>query len=532
MVAGVWLLAAGVGACSSSASDGAADAEAADVAADAPTHNPVVETGVGPVRGLAEGGVRRFMGIPYAAPPTGGRRWKPPEPAAAWTEPRDATQPGPFCPQILDDRDTHGPIDEDCLTVNIWTADPPPVGAPVMVFLHGGSLVTGSGAEPTYDGAHFVAQGVVLVTLNYRLGILGFLAHPALSAEDPERPVSGNYGFLDQRLALQWVHDHIAAFGGDPTHVTLFGESAGALSTCIHALLPESNALFQRAILESNVCSLTYPALAVAEAQGESVAAGLGCGDPSTALSCLRDLPVDALVAVSDDTAGWGPVQDGVFISAPTLSLLPNLGGRAVMLGANGAEGELGALLHPPADAADYEARIRASWPSDPDAILAAYPVDAYDSPTEAWAAVITDATFTCPVYLAASASAQVGSPVYLYRFMQPVESPYYPESAPFHGAEVAFLFAGPTHPFIAGQAVQAPFEESHSPDEVALSDEMVRYWTRFAASGDPNGGEDPDWPPFAPSTTPYLELATPTQAKDNFWASHCALWSQVFLGQ
>ena len=213
-----------------------------------------VATESGVVHGEKDGTIRHFLGIPYAAPPVGPLRWKPPQRAPAWQGTRDATVVGTQCPQTLSY--SGASYDEDCLFLNVWT----PSGAhdlPVMVWLHGGAFIFGSGGDKYYDGSKLAQHGVVVVTINYRLGVLGFLAHPALDVEDPSFPSSGNYGLLDQEAALAWVQRNIAAFGGDPKQVTLFGESAGGFSTCVQYLSSHTAGLFERAIAESGLCGST-----------------------------------------------------------------------------------------------------------------------------------------------------------------------------------------------------------------------------------------------------------------------------------
>src|SRR5215831_19176932 len=260
--------------------------------------NPVVRIDDGVIRGASAAGVNSFLGLPYAAPPTGNLRWRPPQPAAAWTGVRPATQFGPSCPQALTRNPflPPGTISEDCLYLNVYA---PPVsgndqgGRPVLVWIHGGGLVQ-DGAR-NYDGTKLAAAGTVVVTINYRLGALGFLAHPALASR-PGGP-AGNYGLMDQQAALRWVQDNIEAFGGDPGNVTIAGESAGGLSVLAHLVSPGSRGLFQKAIVESGAFALNQQPLAAAEAAGEAFATAAGCpGQSAQTAACLRNLPVANLV--------------------------------------------------------------------------------------------------------------------------------------------------------------------------------------------------------------------------------------------
>src|SRR5579871_262607 len=255
--------------------------------------NPIVRIDDGLVRGASAAGVDSFLGIPYAAPPTGDLRWRPPRPAAGWTGVRDATAFGPSCPQAPSPFAPPGPFSEDCLYLNVYA----PAsrggfgGRPVLVWIHGGGLVQDAARD--YDGTKLAADGVVVVTINYRLGALGFLAHPALAA----RPggSAGNYGLMDQQAALRWVQRNIARFGGDPDNVTIAGQSAGGLSVLAQMVSPGARGLFQRAIVQSGAFALNQQPLATAEAAGEKFATAVGCPDQTAA--CLRNVPVSELVA-------------------------------------------------------------------------------------------------------------------------------------------------------------------------------------------------------------------------------------------
>ncbi len=274
------VLAAGVGSAAASPASGGA--------------NPIVRIDGGLVRGADAAGVNSFLGLPYAAPPTGNLRWRPPQPASSWSGVRDATQFGPGCPQALARNPflPPGTISEDCLNLNVYT---PTLRSgsdrPVLVWIHGGGLVQDGGRN--YDGTKLAAAGTVVVTINYRLGALGFLAHPALAS----RPggAAGNYGLMDQQAALRWVQRNIARFGGDPHNVTIAGQSAGGLSVLAQMVSPGARGLFQRAIVQSGTFALNQQPLAAAEAAGETFAKNVGCPDQTAA--CLRSVPVSDLVS-------------------------------------------------------------------------------------------------------------------------------------------------------------------------------------------------------------------------------------------
>src|SRR5271169_5398989 len=251
----------------------AASASTLGQPAAASASGPVAGTANGPVRGLANGAVDEFLGIPYAAPPVGALRWQPPQPAASWSGVRDATQFAPHCPQSASPFG-QASTSEDCLFLNVFTPSRQQHGSghPVMVWIHGGALVTGESND--YDPAGLVADGVTVVTINYRIGALGFLAHPALADAKGQ---SGDYGLMDQQAALRWVQRNIASFGGNPHHVTIFGESAGGLSTLSQVASPQAKGLFEKAIVESGSYNLTQASLASAESAGETFATNAGC---------------------------------------------------------------------------------------------------------------------------------------------------------------------------------------------------------------------------------------------------------------
>src|SRR5215467_10036155 len=261
---------------------------------------PVTGTANGPVRGLANGAVDEFLGIPYAAPPVGALRWQAPQPAASWSGVRDATQFAPHCPQAATPFG-RASTSEDCLYLNVFTPIHKQAGSrfPVVVWIHGGALVTGESDD--YDPTALAAGGVTVVTINYRLGALGFLAHPALADSNGQ---SGDYGLMDQQAALRWVQRNVASFGGDPHNVTIFGESAGGLSTLSQVASPQARGLFERAIVESGSYNLTQASLASAETAGEAFAVRAGCASQTAA--CLRSLPVSTILA-NQNAGGYTP---------------------------------------------------------------------------------------------------------------------------------------------------------------------------------------------------------------------------------
>src|SRR5215467_8281513 len=360
---------------------------------------PVAGTTNGPVRGLANGAVDEFLGIPYAAPPVGALRWQPPQPAASWSGVRDATQFAPHCPQ-LPSPFGQGSTSEDCLYLNVFTPSHHKTGShfPVMVWIHGGALVTGESND--YDPTALAADGVTVVTINYRLGALGFLAHPALADANGQ---SGDYGLMDQQGALRWVQRNIASFGGNPHNVTIFGESAGGLSTLSQVASPQARGLFERAIVESGSYNLTQASLASAEAAGEAFAAKAGCSSQTAA--CLRSLPVTTILA-NENTAGYTPNINSEVLprTLGTAFATGNFNRVPVINGTNRDEWRLFVALSElagnPVTTSNYQSMISSTLGVPPvvAAIIAAkYPLNAFPSPSIALGAVGTDAIFACP---------------------------------------------------------------------------------------------------------------------------------------
>ena len=484
----------------------------------------VVHTDQGVVRGSARDGLRAFLGIPYAAPPVGNLRWRAPQPAAAWRGVRDATAFASHCAQSVSPFGVAS-ASEDCLYLNVYTPSSVRPGvpfAPVMVWIHGGALVVGESDD--YNPAALVAQGVVVVTINYRLGALGFLAHPALSAESPDH-ASGNFGLLDQQAALRWVQRNARAFGGDPRNVTIFGESAGGLSVSSQLASPLAAGLFDRAIVESGAYLLSPPTLASAEATGASFASQAGCTDQTAA--CLRSLPLATILALQP---GASPTVDGHVL---TQSLGGAFGSGAfnrvpVIEGSNHDEwrlfvaqaevtsgAPLSAAAYVPTVAATLGIPIAAAT-----ALTAAYPLSAYPSPSVALGAVGTDAIFACNARRVAGLLSQY-VPTYQYEFNDPdAPQQFFPgvsfPTGAYHAAELQYLFSfnrGTPPQFSAGQ--------------VELSRTMVRYWSRFARAGDPNSPPVPAWPRYDVTAQSYQALVPGTSGTaTGFAVDHkCALF-------
>jgi para-nitrobenzyl esterase len=528
-------LALALAACSSDAAvpDAPADAPAADAApADAGPADaggqPVVQTDSGPLAGAAAGGVVAFLGVPYAAPPLGALRWRPPQPPASWTAPRPATAVGPACPQQGPELTAPtGPTSEDCLTLNVWTpALAPAAPLPVLVFIHGGGFRNGGTDRPLYDGAALAAQApAVVVTMNYRLGPLGFLAHPELSAEDAHGS-SGNYGLLDQQAALRWVQRNVAAFGGDPAQVTLFGESAGAISACLHVTSPLAAGLFRRALGESGPCVTVATPLhdqpgatrTSAEARGLAYAQAAGCAD----VACLRGKSVAELLAAVPPDQGLGflgafsPSVDGYVVAEPPAAALAagrTNGIGAFIGGVNRDEATLFTRAITIADAAQYEAEVRALLPARADTLLALYPASAYATPKDAFDALVTDLVFVCPTRLQTRLLAARGTATYQYLWSKLTAFGRAAQLGVYHGSELPFIFGNLSATSGTGAA------------ERALSAELVGYLGRYAVAGDPNGAGAPAWPARTAdaATDAYLEIDDTTVARSGLHDGKCA---------
>jgi len=487
--------------------------------------SPVVVTAGGAVRGKAVAAGDEFLGIPYAAPPIGALRWQPPRPAAPWHGIRAATSYAPHCPQPSS---TFGlaSTSEDCLYLNVFTpARNTARNLPVMVWVHGGSLRTGESND--YNPAELVQHGVVVVTINYRLGALGFLADAALASR-PGAP-SGNYGLMDQQAALRWVQRNIRGFGGDPGDVTVFGESAGGLSTLAQLASPGARGLFQRAIVESGTYQLTQQPLAAAEAAGQAFAAKAGCASTASAknmAACLRGLPVSTILA-NEDPVGYTPDVDGSVLTQSIKTALARgqFNRVPVVIGTNHDEYRLFVavfqFLGQRVTAANYQSMI-ASTLSVSAAIAAKvaakYPLSRYPSPPVALGAVGTDAIFACHALTADESLARY-VPTYAYEFndenapelfLPPVGFPY----GAAHASELPYLFSQTT--------ISRPIGLSAAQQQLAAA--MKQDWTNMAKTGIPAAG----WPRFTATSQQMLSLVPPTpQVETDFAAQHhCAFWA------
>src|SRR6266566_6789862 len=486
---------------------------------------PVVTTVGGAVRGQAVAAGDEFLGIPYAAPPVGALRWQPPRPAAPWPGIREATSYAPHCPQPSG-AFGRASTSEDCLYLNVFTpAHNKTQNLPVMVWVHGGSLRTGESND--YNPAGLVRDGVVVVTINYRLGALGFLADAALASR-PGAP-SGNYGLMDQQAALRWVQHNIRGFGGDPGDVTLFGESAGGLSTLAQLVSPGARGLFQRAIVESGTYQLTQQSLAAAEAAGQAFAAKAGCASTASAkntAACLRGLPVSTILA-NQNPVGYTPDVDGAVLTQSIKTALARgqFNRVPVVIGTNHDEYRLFVAVYQflgqRVTAANYQSMIASTLgvsAAIAGKIAAQYPLSRYPSPPIALGAVDTDAIFACHALTAEESLARY-VPTYAYEFndenapelfLPPVGFPY----GAAHASELPYLFSQTT----ASRPI--PFTKAQQ----QLAAAMKQDWTNLAKTGIPATG----WPRFTGTSQQMLSLVPPQpQPETNFSAEHhCAFWA------
>ncbi len=489
-----------------------------------------IATTSGLVQGKVAGRTWTWQGIPFAAAPVGPLRFAPPVDTACWQGVKQTTSFGPACLQKTASGETIG--SEDCLSLNVWAPDTANAASalPVLVFIHGGGHQQGSASQQLpdgsymYDGQHFAERSdAVVVTIEYRLGPFGFLAHPALTAERPEK--SGNYGTLDQIIALRWVKNNIESFGGDPDRVLVFGESAGAVSTCRLLASPLAARLFSAAIIESGAC-VAKP-LAQAEANGALVASAVGCNDPSSAAGCLREASTEALLATVSPLEGeslrqqYDGVIDGYALPRePTASIESGAHNRVpVIIGTNTEEQGRNVPLAMTEE--EYVEAVRAyaaslGAPGLAALLLQQYPSTNYASPRAAYVALTTDIKFTCPGRKALRAFDQGQTePVYRYVFSHVADNaaPRVKALGATHGLELAFVFDVLPNP---GPG-----------DEVVIA-ALNGYWRRLAASGDPNGEGAPAWPVYDPVTESHMRLESPLEPGSAYRAAECDFWASL----
>ena len=525
----------------------------------------VVQTESGPVQGLQDDGVFSYRGIPYAAPPVGDLRWKPPVDPAPWTNTLATIEKPSACPQTsFLGLPSPGAIpSEDCLYINV---DTPTEGSdlPVMVWIHGGGFTVGEGVQADGGTAgDLIARetGMVVVSMNYRLGQLGFLAHATLTAES-SNAASGNYGLMDQSAALRWVQENIEAFGGDPDNVTIFGESAGAFSVCSHLTSAQSAGLFHKAIAQSGSCERPWATLAAAEAQGDAFAEVLGCDSEADVLACMRAKPTNEVLAAlprgpnfgfnpsDDQTGSWVPILDGAFFTEQSSDSFAsgNFNQVPTIMGFTREEARLfvwiGELEDPPLEVTEdnYEELIAYFLGGNTDLaakVAMEYPLDDYSEPAVAFAAVTTDAIFRCPGKREVAKLAAF-VPAYLYQFEYPdgrsqleVAIPFIPgaelpsyDLAAFHGADIPYVFGySPILGFDLSDGLELILNEwgAGTADERMWLD-MLGYFARFAATGNPSAEGGVQWPAYDREADQHLVLDKTLSVGTNA-AEKCAFW-------
>ncbi|MCX5561892.1 carboxylesterase/lipase family protein [Streptomyces sp. NBC_00038] len=485
---------------------------------------PVVRTDSGLVQGVATARADQFLGLPYAAPPLRELRFAPPATPATWTGVHRADQQSPACVQFEPTgiREEQA-VSEDCLYLDVYRPAQVSRNAelPVMVWFHGGGHTQGTGV--IYGGSTMAARtGTIVISVNYRLGALGFLAHPALSEVTPGG--SGNYGRMDQLASLEWVRDNIARFGGDPENVTVYGQSAGGSAVCDLMAMPSARGLFDRAIVQSSVCTSTRTTLAAGERSGVEFARSVGCTDPATVVTCLRKAWPGKLVANQANYLGSSKVggallpksfkeafDDGTWNAVPLLT------------GNTRSENRLTSTALAGITAQGYQDLVRETYGERADRVLELYPLSGFKSPYDAITQVQTDAQRACPnSQMAQTVAAGDRTPVYRYEFNDPTSPTLYGFRIPgedmsnAHSAELAYLFD-----FTLGEKPLTARQER-------LSDQMMRYWGAFAHDGDPNVNGAPSWPRYDATAQKVLQLRTAgaSQVITTYAADHhCDFW-------
>lgn len=491
----------------------------------------VVSIESGPIRGFIQDGVSTYLGIPYAAPPVGVLRWKPPQDVTPWTSIRESTEFSYACPQV-DTGVNYGETNEDCLYLNVWALEngtsAPLNGTsgslPVMVWIHGGAFSAGSGSFSQYDGKELASLGVVVVTINYRLGPLGFLAHAALSAE-PTNGVSGNYGLLDQIAALQWVRNNISAFGGNPNNVTIFGESAGAMSVTYLMLSPLAEGLFHRVIAQSGtpvISSYFFPissgSMDDALEVGGEFADALGCAQESDLLICIRSKSADEIIETTGldpgayyiDRFPFFPVVDGWVIPGDPKTLFSsgNIHDVPLIIGTNANEGA--AFIASVSTVDDYESWVQLVFGDDVDEILENFPANESDL-LQVFDQLYTIALFTHPARFVAGSMANKASKVYLYQLTR---------IPPTEAAQLFGAYHGLDIPYVFGNLAES---EGYNVTDFALSANLMNYWVNFAKTGDPNASGLTGWPEYD-SEDQYLEFGDTVTVQSGLHKEECDL--------
>ncbi len=517
---------------------------------------PVVHLSDGALRGYVQGNITVFKGIPFAAPPVGDLRWRAPQPVAAWKGIRDATKPSNSCMQGAMGIDpfikplaaaygvTYIPepvaASEDCLYLNVWAPQAPlqrPL--PVMVWLHGGSNRDGSGSQSAYDGSSLAAHGVIVVTVNYRLGVLGFFSHPGLTAESPHHS-SGNYGLLDQLAALEWVQKNIAQFGGDPETVTVFGESAGSIDAGILVTSPLSAHLFQRVILESGPPFGLGAIHTLAEAEAVGTAIGKSApGNSKSALENLRKLPAAELMRIANAHYGGtydaSSIVDGWVLPRPPavayatgaiqkVDMIAGFNSREMSAFRVGAAAAAKATTAQKKSGGALDGIEKLAYAAHPlygiwtYAAIAKYVGQAFIHRDQAIDQASNDILIACPIGAMAVLTSATGQKVFVYEFERTVPGKGEADLGAFHSIELPYVF----NTFQDRTWRWLPFTDV----DLRLSLQMENYWTNFAKTGNPNGTDLPGWPTWRDDSEDFMvfsQSGTPA-AQQHLSPSFCYL--------
>lgn len=515
----------------------------------------VVQTSHGPIQGTYSSiapEMRAFKGIPFAKPPVGDLRWRTPQPVIAWSDVRDATRFGPQCYQPTLEGGFYAmepqPTSEDCLFLNVWTGAPSSdAKLPVMVWIHGGAFIMGSGSLTGYHGDNLAQDGVVVVTMNYRLGLMGFFAHPALSAES-EHGASGNQGLYDQIAALQWVQDNIAAFGGDPENVTIFGESAGSISVCYLVATPLAKGLFQKAIGQSGGCFARHSTLTESTEEfplfttpgvtdtsgygvGRTVAAALGATtDDAESIAQLREMSPEEIAAKLVEqqvNVPWRSIYvDGVMFPTQMRFLMSN-GGASHVDTIVGSTKDEGVMLWPnvaETSIDEWKSGIQSSVPEFADDLITAYTADAEKSTRTATQEIMSDAIFTSEMRTWAQHVENQGKSVFVYVFNHaPPLGEFGRSLGAFHGGEIQYVFQ--SH---AGESADDGLPVLWDESDRTVANMMRQYWVNFAKTGNPNGEGLHEWPRYLASTNQTLAIEQSPHTVSDLRKAKLDLFEQI----
>jgi len=472
-----------------------------------------------------------FLGIPFAQPPIGELRWKSPQPVEPWSEPLVADSYGPVCPQARNGEPVEG-ASEDCLTLNVWTPSVEPEGEPlpVMVWLHPGSFSVNSGS--TWDADDLAAIGdVVIVSPNYRLNVFGFLGMEALLNEDPDYPSTGNYGIEDQQLALKWVQQNIASFGGDPDNVTLFGESSGGMAVCVHLVSPQSQGLFSKAVNQSGPCAFINQSLEQSIALGQEIATDVGCQDAEDVLGCMRGKSTEELLAALPAETSliglvWGPaVDDYILPVAPSEGFAQGAVAQDIpnIMMATKDEQNLLVLFRGKMDIDEqtYQTIIADLTPSEDDLpkILEQYAASKYETPALALGDFLTDREVKCTMRNDLRALDASGVDAYMAHFT--IGRPQLPGMealGAFHTVDVDFVM-------FTDDGDYALTEE-----EATVSRSIISYWSSLAYTGNPNANASGvAWPEYDADDQSYIEFGSEQIRAGSDLFPQCDFWDEIW---